>query len=217
MIGKNKKNKKKAEADKAEAEQTEEGEELSEFEQLQQEKLALEDKLLRAQADLQNVRRRQFEELQRARDGAFERLLGELLPVVDALSFAEKAGSEGEELRQGFLMFKQIFEDLFQRHGVTRLVPEGETFDPMKHEALAVQIDDSVDAGTILAVHQDGLMLGDKVLRAARVVVSQRTPEEKPAETGESTADAAGASSSEEDAPEQESEVNPESPEKQGE
>ncbi|PIE23770.1 MAG: nucleotide exchange factor GrpE [Planctomycetota bacterium] len=156
---------------------------LEQLEALREEKQALEDKLLRVQADLQNVRRRQFEELQRAREGSFERLLGELLPVVDALSFAEKTESDGDEIRQGFLLFKQIFEDLFSRHGVKRVQPEGEPFDPNRHEALAVDIREDVEPGICVAVHQDGLMLGDKVLRAARVVVSQRPPSEEPAES----------------------------------
>jgi molecular chaperone GrpE len=113
---------------------------------------------------------REHEEL---RQRAAERLLHDLLPVLDDLERALGAfeTAENEAIADGVSLVHRALWTLLEREGVAELDPTGELFDPHRHEALLSQPADAPE-GTILEVIQKGFLLGDRVLRPARVVVA---------------------------------------------
>ena len=140
---------------------------------LEQERDELIGDLKRVAADFDNYRKRAL----RAPEGlvarAHERLVKELLPVVDDLERALVAAEEHEEakLEDGVRLVHRELRDALAKEGLVEIETEGE-FDPHVHEALLTQPSDEGD-GAILQVIQKGYRLGDRVLRPARVVVSQ--------------------------------------------
>ena len=158
---------------------------FEEIKRLRKENKALEEKLTRLMADLTNIRRRQAEELLRARETSMERLANELLPIVDSFELALKAGGDRESIMEGVQMVHSMLTDMMGRHGIQKIPALEAPFDPSRHEALAVQENEDVPHGTVLQVHQEGYEMGDRVLRPARVVVSQNpNKEENPENTG---------------------------------
>jgi molecular chaperone GrpE (heat shock protein) len=151
-----------------------------EFDDLRTEHGALEDKHKRALADMANMRRRQAEELKRATEGAVGRVAQEMLPIMDSFELALAANSEHDALLEGMRMVHSMLEDLLGRHGVEPIHAEGVAFDPNHHEAIGVEPRDDVAPNTVVAMHQKGFKLGDRILRPARVVVSQGLPVTEP-------------------------------------
>ena len=134
----------------------------------------LEDKLKRAMADMANMRRRASEDQRRAVENATGRMAQEFLPILDSFDLALQSEGERDALLEGMRMVYGMFEDLLARNGIEPIEAADASFDPQLHEALAVQERDDVAEGTVVAVHQNGFRIGDRVLRPARVVVSQR-------------------------------------------
>ena len=134
----------------------------------------LEDKLKRAMADMANMRRRASEDQRRAVENATGRVAQELLPILDSFDLALQSEGDRDALLEGMRMVYGMFEDLLARHGIEPIEAANASFDPQLHEALAVQERDDVAEGTVVAVHQNGFRIRDRVLRPARVVVSQR-------------------------------------------
>lgn len=142
---------------------------------LQEERDALEDKLRRALADIQNMRRRQVEEVRQAGQAATGRVAQEILPIMDSFEFALSAGGDRDSLLEGVRMVHSMLEDLLGRHGIEPVQALEQPFDPQFHEAVAVEARADVPPNTVVAVQQKGFRIGDRVLRPARVVVSQNT------------------------------------------
>ena len=135
------------------------------------------DDLKRVAADFDNYRKRALRDQQALVARAHERLVKELLPVLDDLGRALVAAEEHEEakLEDGVRLVHRELRQALSKEGLIEIETDGE-FDPHVHEALLTQ--PSVeDDGTILQVIQKGYRLGDRVLRPARVVVSQGSPE----------------------------------------
>ena len=105
---------------------------------------------------------------------ANERLLNELLPVLDDLERALEAAAEHEEakLEEGVRLVHRSLLGLVERHGLSEIETEG-AFDPHVHEALLAQPGEGAEQGAVLQVLQKGYRLGDKVLRPARVIVAE--------------------------------------------
>jgi molecular chaperone GrpE len=146
----------------------------AELEQARNEAAEHYDRLLRTQAELQNVLRRQERErLDRARY-AGEAVVRDLLPVVDDLERAlQHAGDEGGALGTGVeLVFKSLLSVL-ARHGVERIEALGKPFDPNEHEAVAMVESLDVPDNTVVAEHRAGYRLGDRLLRPAMVAVAR--------------------------------------------
>jgi molecular chaperone GrpE len=129
---------------------------------------------LRLAADFDNYRKRVAREHLELTARANERLVNELLPVLDDLERALEAAAEHEEakLEEGVQLVHRSLASLLQRHGLTEIVTEG-AFDPHVHEALLAQPAEDAEEGSVLQVLQKGYKLGDKVLRPARVIVAQ--------------------------------------------
>jgi molecular chaperone GrpE len=135
---------------------------------------APDDSYLRLAADFDNYRKRTAREHAELSQRANERLLNELLPVLDDLERALEAAAEHEEakLEEGVRLVHRSLLGLVERHGLTEIDTEG-AFDPHVHEALLAQPGEGVEEGSVLQVLQKGYRLGDKVIRPARVIVAE--------------------------------------------
>jgi molecular chaperone GrpE len=129
--------------------------------------------LKRVAADFENYRKRVARDQEGLVARAHERLVKELLPVLDDLERAFEAAAQHEEakLEEGVrLVYRELVEAL-AREGLVEVETDGQ-FDPHVHEALVSQPSERED-GSVIEVLQKGYRLGDRVLRPARVVVSQ--------------------------------------------
>lgn len=156
--------------------------------ELQSENAALKDRLLRALAETENVRRRAERDLGDMRQYAVAKFAADLLPVADNLERAiasvpaetlrddgiVKALLEGVELTE-----KELLRAL-ERHGVTKLLPVGERFDPNFHEALFEVPDPTVPDGTVSRIVEPGYSIGTRPLRPAKVGVARGGSTGKP-------------------------------------
>jgi molecular chaperone GrpE len=135
---------------------------------------APDDSYLRLAADFDNYRKRTAREHAELTQRANERLLNELLPVLDDLERALEAAAEHEEakLEEGVRLVHRSLLSLVERHGLTEIATEG-AFDPHVHEALLAQPGEGAEEGSVLQVLQKGYRLGDKVIRPARVIVAE--------------------------------------------
>jgi molecular chaperone GrpE len=136
--------------------------------------------LRRLAADFDNYRKRVARESEVQASRATESLVSELLPVLDNLERALDASEHHEEAKvaEGVQFVKQQLADLLARRGLEEIPCEpGDEFDPHVHEALSHTPSDQPE-GAVAAVWQRGYRLGDRVVRAARVVVSSGPPAE---------------------------------------
>ena len=150
------------------------GEELVEEPAAEESAPAPDDSYLRLAADFDNYRKRTAREHAELSQRANERLLNELLPVLDDLERALEAAAEHEEakLEEGVRLVHRSLLSLVERHGLTEIATEG-AFDPHVHEALLAQPGEGAEEGSVLQVLQKGYRLGDKVIRPARVIVAE--------------------------------------------
>ena len=137
------------------------------------------DRWLRAEAELQNFRRRALREWDEVRRGAEERVMLEMIAAIDdldrALEVAREAGAT-ETWTEGVRLTAQRLREFLARQGVVTLAPLGEKFDPAFHEAmLEVDAPAGRGAGEVVQVVLKGYARGDRALRPARVIVA-RTP-----------------------------------------
>lgn len=144
----------------------------AEIERANEERELFEEKLKHALADMSNMRRRASEDAVRAREQAVGRVTQEILPVLDAFELALASEGDRAALIEGVRMVHAMLEDLLGRHGVEVIAAMDTPFDPKFHEAIATEEREDVPSGTVVAVHQAGYRLRDRVLRPARVVVS---------------------------------------------
>ena len=130
--------------------------------------------LKRVAADFENYRKRVARDQESLAARAHERLVKELLPVLDDLERALAAAEEHEEakLEEGVRLVHRELADALEREGLAEIETNGK-FDPHVHEALLSQPSEA-DEGSVIEVLQKGYRLGDRVLRPARVVVAAR-------------------------------------------
>ena len=148
-------------------------EEAGELEALQKERDELLDTLQRVQAEFDNYRKRAARDQQSLVTRAHERLVKELLPVLDDLERALEAAEAHEEakLEEGVELVTRSFADVLRKEGLEEIQTDGK-FDPHVHEALLSQPSEA-EEGSVLEVLQKGYRLGDRVIRPARVVISR--------------------------------------------
>ena len=137
----------------------------------------LQDKLLRAQAEIENIRRRSAKESEAIRKFAIERLARDLLPVLDSLEKAIEAcgdtdSEDGNALAEGVQLSLKLFIDILEKEGLSLVDPIGEPFDPQFHEALTVVPNPDMEANSVMEVVKKGYILNGRVIRAAKVVVT---------------------------------------------
>jgi molecular chaperone GrpE len=134
----------------------------------------VDDRLLRLAADFENYKKRAARERAEYVALANERLLKELLPILDDLERALNAAEEHEEaqLEEGVRLVHRSLASLLERQGVKEIATAGK-FDPHVHEALLAQPSEEAAPGDVLDVIQKGYTLGDRVVRPARVIVAE--------------------------------------------
>ena len=154
------------------------------------EKAEMKDKLLRTLADMENLRRRTEKEVADARAYAVTAFARDMLTVADNIHRAlEAVPAESRDAMDGAL--KSLIEGIelterdlmksMERHGVRKLTPQGEKFDPNLHQAMFEVPDPSVPSGQVVQVMQDGYVIGERVLRPAMVGVAKGGPKPAPA------------------------------------
>ena len=153
----------------SEFEEQEELNEISDEERISE----LEDTLLRLRAELDNAQKRSIAEVEKAHKYGVERLLLELLPVVDNLEHALKNLSEGisESDKEGVELTLKSFESALDKFGISPIYPIDDDFDPIQHEAVSVIKDPKQKDNKIVEVLQKGWNLHERTIRPARVVV----------------------------------------------
>lgn len=153
--------------------ETEEQPEVGELEALTRERDELVDTAQRVQAEFDNFRRRTARERAELFTLANERLVKELLPVLDDLTRALEAAEKHEEatLEEGVRLVHRQLAQILEKEGLAEIDTEG-VFDPHVHEALLSQPSDA-ESGSVIEVLQKGYRLGDRVLRPARVIVAE--------------------------------------------
>ena len=155
-----------------EVENTQE-EQIVQIDELAAERDELVDRLQRLQAEFENYRKRAARDQQALVERAHERLVKELLPVLDDLGRALEAAEQHEEaaLEDGVRLVHRQLVDVLAKEGLKEIETDG-VFDPHVHEALLSQLSDA-ETGTVLEVLQKGYRLGDHVLRPARVTIAE--------------------------------------------
>jgi len=147
----------------------------AEIEALRRERDDLRDRSLRAAAELDNLRKRAARDVDAARRFGAERLAQAILPVRDSIEAglvaAEKAGHGA--LLDGQRATLRLLDEAFNACGIREISPQGQPFDPTKHEALGLLPSVDVPPNTVVEVVQKGYELNERLLRAAKVLVAR--------------------------------------------
>ncbi|HEB97502.1 MAG TPA: nucleotide exchange factor GrpE [Sedimenticola thiotaurini] len=135
------------------------------------------DQLVRARAELDNLRKRQARELENAHKFALERFAKELLPVRDSLelglSAAQESNTDVDKLKEGMELTLKLLTDVMAKFDIVEIDPQDEPFNPELHQAMSMQPRDDVPPNTVVNVVQKGYTLNGRVIRPAMVMVSQ--------------------------------------------
>jgi len=135
------------------------------------------DLVLRTNAEMENLRKRQQRELDAARKFALENFVSELLQVRDSLELGVQAATDPSadvnSLREGSELTLKLLNDVMSKFGVEQIHPEGEPFDPELHQAMSMVPRDDVPPNTVVTVVQRGYTLNGRLVRPAMVMVSQ--------------------------------------------
>jgi molecular chaperone GrpE len=135
------------------------------------------DQLLRARAELDNLRKRQAAELEKAHKFALDGFVRELLPVRDSLEAGHEAalaeGADVARLREGTELTLKQLSDALARFGVEPVEPLGQPFNPEFHQAMTMQPRADLAPNTVAAVMQKGYTLNGRLVRPALVMVSR--------------------------------------------
>lgn len=136
------------------------------------------DELLRVQAEMQNLRRRTEQDIEKAHKYGQEKFSIELLAVMDNLERAAAASEASEDeavkaIQEGVALTLKGFADCFARFNIEAVDPQGEPFDPQLHQAMSIQESPDAEPNTVIAVMQKGYTLHGRVIRPAMVMVSK--------------------------------------------
>ncbi len=136
-----------------------------------------EDRVMRTMAEMENLRRRTDRDIDNARKYAVEKLLKELLAVVDSMDRGLQALPADDKslssARDGLSMTRDMMLKVLESQGVSLIAPEaGDTFDPNLHEAVSMQAQEGMGSKEVVNVLQPGYQLNGRVVRAAMVIVT---------------------------------------------
>jgi len=149
-----------------------------------------EDKLLRAHAEMENIRRRSERDLENAHKYGMEKFATELLPIIDSLEFGLVAASADDaditKVREGTELTIKMLASMFDKFGINSVHPIDEAFDPEFHQAMTMIEHPEKEPNTVIDVMQKGYTLNERLIRPAMVVVS-KAPAETDKESDEKT------------------------------
>ena len=141
----------------------------------EQSKVSL-DKVVRAQAEMENLRKRAARDVENAHKYALEKFTNELLPIMDSLELGLSASVKAknlDDLRKGMELTLEMFNTVMEKFGITMIEPKGEKFNPELHDAVSMQETDDSNSGIIIEVMQKGYTLNGRLIRPAMVVVAK--------------------------------------------
>ncbi len=135
------------------------------------------DSVIRAAAEVDNIRRRAAIDVEKARKFALEKFANELLPVLDnmerALQGTDAEAEATKAIYEGVELTAKSFVSAVEKFGLTQVDPQGEAFNPELHQAIGMQPSADFPANTVMMVMQKGYTLNERLLRPAMVMVSQ--------------------------------------------
>jgi molecular chaperone GrpE len=139
---------------------------------------ALQDQALRAQAEMENVRRRAARDVEHAHKYALDKFAADLLPVLDSLEKSVETAAQSDPddraaLVEGVELSLKLFLSSCEKAGMTQLDPVGVPFDPQLHEAMAMVPNPDAEPNSVMEVMQKGYTLNGRLVRAAKVIVVQ--------------------------------------------
>ena len=134
------------------------------------------EKVLRLQAELENLRKRTLKDVESASKGSIERVFQEILPIMDSFELGVKVDTSTKEGVETFIegqtaTFK-LFQSVLDKFLIETINPENMKYDPELHEVISMQDSDDTESGYIIEVIQKGYRLKNRLLRPARVIVS---------------------------------------------
>src|SRR5690606_20667506 len=151
---------------------------------LEEQLAAAQDQALRTAAELQNIRRRAEQDVEKAHKFALEKFAGDLLAVADSLERGLELSSPDDAavkaVREGLALTLKLQLDTMARHQLAQLDPQGEPFNPEHHQAMAMEESTHAEPGSVLKVFQKGYLLNGRLLRPAMVVVSKAPAQTPP-------------------------------------
>ena len=135
------------------------------------------DSVLRIKAEMENLRRRTEQDVEKAHKFALEKFVNELLPVIDsldrALEVADKANPDNAAMIEGIELTLKSMLDVVRKFGVEVIADTNVPLDPNVHQAIAMVESEEVEAGKVLGVMQKGYTLNGRTIRAAMVTVAK--------------------------------------------
>jgi molecular chaperone GrpE len=134
------------------------------------------DRLLRQQAEMDNMQRRVERDVANAHKYALEKFVPELLPVIDSMERSLQISSDEHSVNavlEGISLTLKLFYGTIEKFGVVQINPEGEVFNPELHQAVSVLEEQGIKSGIVLNVLQKGYSLNGRLIRPALVVVSK--------------------------------------------
>ena len=135
------------------------------------------DSVLRIKAEMENLRRRTEQDVEKAHKFALEKFINELLPVIDsldrALEVADKANPDNAAMIEGIELTLKSMLDVVRKFGVEVIADTNVPLDPNVHQAIAMVESEEVEAGKVLGVMQKGYTLNGRTIRAAMVTVAK--------------------------------------------
>ena len=142
------------------------------------------DKVLRLQAEIENLRKRTFRDIENASRGSIERVIMEILPILDSfelgLNLKTETIEEYKTFKEGQEASMMLMKSLFNKLSIETIDPSEMSYDPELHEVIGTQEDDSVEPGYIIKVIQKGYRLKERLLRPARVIVCAEKNKDEP-------------------------------------
>ena len=134
------------------------------------------EKALRAQAELDNMRKRTARDIENAHKYSLERFVTDLLPVIDSMELGLSASENAPDiasLKEGMDLTYRIFAASLEKFGVKVIDPQREKFNPDLHQAVSVQEAEGLDSGNVITVMQKGYELNGRLVRPAMVIVAK--------------------------------------------
>lgn len=146
------------------------------LEKLQEQSKVSLDKVVRAQAEMENLRKRAARDVENAHKYALEKFTNELLPIMDSLELGLSASVKAknlDDLCKGMELTLEMFNIVMEKFGITMIEPKGEKFNPELHDAVSMQETNDSNSGIIIEVMQKGYTLNGRLIRPAMVVVAK--------------------------------------------
>jgi molecular chaperone GrpE len=135
------------------------------------------DQIMRLKAEMENNRKRAIRDVENAHKFALKNFTEALLPVIDSMDMGQQAAAAEnaslESIIEGTNMTITMFVQVLEKHGLKRLNPVGEKFDPEQHQAISMIEDENVESNHIISVMQKGFSLNERLVRPAMVIVAK--------------------------------------------